>query len=83
MTDEQLKTSCIHPDVEHARRAMRDGDRFAYRKMFERRAHLNEVEQVPYWETRWDALFMLIARRAGRGMKTKFPFSNHQGMEHL
>ncbi len=53
----------VHPDTFRARKEHREGDKEAFKKMMEARRKLNLAGQ-PYWVTKWDWMFVRIARKS-------------------
>ena len=62
----------LHPDVEVARLANRDGDKQAFARMFEHRRKLVQ-RGVPYWNTRWDSGFIAIVHKETLRYNRKHP----------
>lgn len=68
------KPYVIHWDVRLARRNYRGkGPNNSFEKMKVRRMELNQKYGRPYWNTRWDGLFRLVATERNKRFRKSYP----------
>jgi len=67
----------IHPDTEVARLAYSQGDYASFEEMVRNRTVLNE-NGIPYWNTRWDWLFVRLMKMRNERHDIEYPFAKNR-----